>query len=191
GPHAGLFVAPFETTQEMYLAVMGDNPSRWVGRLNSVENTSFADAVSFCEKTTTLLRGKKLIAAYQVVRLPTSAEWTTACAAGTKTPYSFGEAAAIDDYCWYTGNAAGNDPPVGAKKPNPWALYDVHGYLWEWCLPDDAKIDPTAPKSKTAPARGGAWTSAAEECRTDAVQQRPIGEKRPDLGFRCVLAKSP
>src|SRR5262245_55261648 len=45
-------VARYETTQELYEAVMGKNPSRWQGPRNSVEMVSWDDAVEFCKKVT-------------------------------------------------------------------------------------------------------------------------------------------
>ncbi|MCA9169912.1 MAG: SUMF1/EgtB/PvdO family nonheme iron enzyme, partial [Planctomycetales bacterium] len=135
-PHESTRVAKYEVTQELWQATMANNPSRWKGRRNSVEMVSFDEAVAFCQRITSMLRACKLITSKQQVRLPSANEWEFATRAGTKTAYSFGdETARLGDYAWYQGNAAGNDPPVGAKSPNPWGIYDVHGYLWEWCSP--------------------------------------------------------
>jgi formylglycine-generating enzyme required for sulfatase activity len=172
-------VAKYEVTQELWEKVMGSNPSKWKGRRNSVEMLSFAEAVEFCAKATALLREAKLIEAAQEVRLPTEAEWEVFAKAGTSTAWSFGDDVKdLDAHAWHTGNAAGNDPPVGAKKPNPWGLYDVHGYLWEWCSTADGG----------AVLRGGSWKDPAEKLKT-AFRQPARKELKDDaVGLRCVLA---
>jgi formylglycine-generating enzyme required for sulfatase activity len=163
--HAVTFAYPFaisryEVTQDLWQAVMGANPSRWKGPRNSAEMLSWDDALEFCRRITARLRAAKLIGPNQVVRLPSEAEWEYAARAGTRTLYSFGDdVAGLDDHAWSTRNAAGNDPPVGAKKPNAWNLYDVHGYLWEWCA------DPWHDTYGGAPADGSAWTSGGDEAR--------------------------
>ena len=126
-------IAKYEMPQNLYEAVMGTNPSRWKGPRNSVEMMSWKEANDFCQKITQQLRDRKLIGADEVIRLPTEAEWEYCCRAGTTTKYSFGDeaqqpgdvapkATRLGEYGWHTGNAAGNDPPVGALKPNPWGL---------------------------------------------------------------------
>lgn len=193
-------VARYEAPQNLWEAVMGVNPSRWQGARNSVERISWHDCQEFCRRVTKLLRDKKLIGDDELVRLPSEAEWEYFARAGTRTAYSFGDdAAQLDDYAWHTGNAAGNDPPVGAKRPNPWQLYDVHGYLWEWCA-DDWHDDYTgAPadgstwrEAKDAPRavlRGGSWKDAAQRL-TSSARQPAAKELRDDaVGLRCVLAK--
>jgi formylglycine-generating enzyme required for sulfatase activity len=176
-------VHALETTQEVYAAVMGHNPSRWRGPRNSVEMLSWHDAVAFCEKATATLRAAGLLTDRQIIRLPTEAEWEIATRAGTASAYSFGDdPSGLGDYAWHRSNAAGNDPPAGAKKPNPWGLYDVHGYLWEWCA--DAH-------GQQRILRGGAWTSSHAECRSDSRRDVPPDTKGPDIGFRCVIAPIP
>jgi formylglycine-generating enzyme required for sulfatase activity len=145
-------VARYEVPQNLYAAVMGKNPSRWKGNRNSVEMVSFDDATQFCRRATERMREAKLIENNQVIRLPSEAEWEYFARAGTTSRYSFGdEASQLEQYAWYTGNAEGNDPPVGAKKANPWGLHDVHGYVWEWCS-DVAHDD-----YEGAPTNGSAW----------------------------------
>src|SRR5262249_36858011 len=94
--------------------------------------------------------------------------------------------------------AKGNDPPVGVKKANPWGLYDVHGYVWEWCL-DAWREDYTkAPadgspvredKAKQRGIRGGAWTEPAEKCRSAFRASVDADTRTAAIGFRCVRAK--
>ena len=190
-------IARYEVTQELYQAIMGDNPSRWKGPRNSVEMVSFDDAMEFCKRASVRLRELKLIEADQVVRLPTEAEWEYTVRAGTASHYSFGDDAdSLGEYGWFTGNAKGNDPPVGAKKPNPLGLYDVHGYLWEWCA------DPWHSDYRGAPADGSAWSEGGSEERVlrggswkDEAKLLASGVRRSasrDLkddavGLRCVL----
>jgi formylglycine-generating enzyme required for sulfatase activity len=192
-------VAQYEMTQELYAAIVGNNPSRWKGPRNSVEMVNWDEAQDFCRRVTLALRQRKLIGADEVIRLPSEAEWEYACRAGTKTKYSFGDdAKELGDFAWFTGNAKGNDPPVGVKKANPWGLYDMHGYVWEWCLDawrDDYKNAPgdgspyQVDKVKKRVVRGGAWTETADRCRSAFRVGEPIETRTAAIGLRCVRTK--
>ncbi|MEQ9407038.1 MAG: formylglycine-generating enzyme family protein [Fuerstiella sp.] len=199
-------ISRYETTQELYLAVMGENPSRWKGPRNSVENVSFQDATRFCERLTGLLRARKHIADHEVVRLPTSVEWEYCCRAGSTTAYCFGDdasgpagpTATLDQYAWHTGNAAGNDPAVGVLKPNAWGLHDVHGYLWEYC--SDPSADETSGTASDASEkddrirrtiRGGSWRDQHTLLSSSTSMTVSPEAVNDATGFRCVIAQKP
>ena len=200
-------IARYEIPQNLYEAVMGSNPSRWKGKRNSVEMVSWKDATRFCERVTQLMRTEKLIQADEVIRLPTESEWEYSCRAGTTTEFSFGDnatkqgdmgnmASKLDPYAWHTGNAAGNDPAVGALKPNPWGLYDMHGYLWEY-VQDGYQADysktPTdgsaAKGGDNRVVRGGSWQGNYSTLRSASRMKVPETIKDPGIGFRCVKSK--
>ena len=194
-------IARYEVPQNLWENIMGNNPSKWKGPRNSVEMISYDDALRFCEKVTTVMRQAKLIRPTQLVRLPTESEWEYCARAGTTTRYSFGDdAQALDKFGWYRGNAAGNDPPVGAKQPNPWHLYDIHGYLWEWCLDSFHEDYAEAPADGSAwisnsdlphVLRGGSWKDPAE--RLTSSYRRAASKNLLDdaVGLRCILATEP
>lgn len=192
-------VAKYEVPQNLWRAVMGNNPSRWKGPRNSVEMLSFDEAVDFCRRTTALMRAAKLIGPNEEIRLPSEAEWEYFARAGTRTIYSFGDdPKQLDQYGWHKGNAAGNDPPVGAKKPNPWGLYDIHGYLCEWCLDathDDYKDAPADGSAWTEGSddsqrvmRGGSWKHTASQLTSTYRLIAPRTLRDDNVGLRCVLA---
>lgn len=192
-------IARYEVPQNLWQAVMGANPSRWKGPRNSVEMFSWDEAAEFCRRATERLRAAKLIDAKQMVRLPSEAEWEYAAKAGTTSRYSFGDGVAdLDAHAWSTRNAAGNDPAVGVLKPNPWELYDVHGYLWEWCADnwhDDyrgAPADGSAWTSGGDPERrvlrGGSWKDLAEQLTSTYRRSADRTTKDDAVGLRCVLS---
>jgi formylglycine-generating enzyme required for sulfatase activity len=191
-------MARYEVTQELYELVMGTNPARWKGKRNSVEMMTWDDAVNFCRKVTPLLRARKLIGAGEEVRLPSEAEWEYACRAGSTTAYSFGDKVAdLGQYAWYSANSKGEDPPVGRKKGNAWGLYDMHGYVWEWCADDWAPTYKGAPTdgaartvagAKERVIRGGSFADPPERCRCASREGKPTSHKSDRVGFRCVKA---
>tara|TARA_E500000305_G_scaffold3796_1_gene3508 strand:- start:186286 stop:187350 length:1065 start_codon:yes stop_codon:yes gene_type:complete len=204
------WMSRYEVPQNLYQAVMGNNPSRWGGPRNSAEMFDWKTAREFCVKLTDELRKAKLIAADEEIRLPSEAEWEYCCRAGTNTEYSFGDqpqkpgdedkqARILDEYAWHTGNAAGNDPPVGALKPNPWGLYDMHGYLWEFVAdpwhdsyenaPGDGSVWGSRTDDQPVVVRGGAWTDRFEQLRSAFRNRVTATTVSPALGLRCVKAK--
>lgn len=190
-------MAKYEVPQNLYELVMGNNPSRWKGPRNSVEMMTWAEAKQFCDRLTKLLHEQKLIAADHIVRLPLEMEWEYCCRAGTRTAYSFGDkaqaatdagakASILDDYGWHTGNAAGNDPPVGALKPNAWGFYDMHGYLWEFCGNDNI---PDQDGKPACVSRSGSWKEPYGNLQSTSRKIWLQSARSDDLGFRCVVAK--
>lgn len=150
-------------------------------------------------------------------RLPTEAEWEYAARAGTSTAYSFGDdPAKLPEYARF---GAQKYDKVGARKPNPWGLYDMHGNVMEWTLdqylPDAyARLKPGAapswvPSTRSYPhvVRGGSWADPAPRLRSAARRgseaawkaldpQLPKGvwyhTSAPWVGFRIVrVAKVP
>lgn len=105
----------------------------------------------------------------------------------------------LDTYGWHNGNAAGNDPPVGALKPNSWGLYDMHGYLWEFTAdgwsddyaqtPADGSAQKADPEKGSIVLRGGSWKSPAARLTSSARQKYPVNDADDAVGFRCVKSK--
>jgi formylglycine-generating enzyme required for sulfatase activity len=203
----GFSIARNEVTQELYEAVMGKNPSVWGGPRNSVEMVSWQDAVRFCAEATGLMHKAGTMKANEEIRLPSEAEWEYCCRAGSTTTFSFGDfatakgdlrntASLLDPYGWHTGNAAGNDPPVGALKPNAWGLYDMHGYLWEYTAdawhgdynnaPADGKSWDVDKQYVQRIIRGGSWRDRYEILRSSVRWAVPDHVRSDAIGFRCV-----
>jgi formylglycine-generating enzyme required for sulfatase activity len=201
-------IAKYEVPQNLYEAVMGTNPSRWKGPRNSVELMTIADAEEFCTRATKLLRPLGKLTNDELIRLPSEAEWEYCARAGTTTAYSFGDEATKDGdtgnkatllnpFGWHTGNAAGNDPPVGALKPNAWGLYDMHGYLWEFTLDGWSETHEGGPVDGTPRAvdkdgrrvlKSGSWKDRHEHLRSASRRAISPDGKDDAVGFRCVKA---
>jgi formylglycine-generating enzyme required for sulfatase activity len=126
-------------------------------------------------------------------RLPTEAEWEYAARAGTTTAYSFGDdPAPLADYaCFGTEKYA----KVGARKPNPWGLHDMHGNVAEWTL-DQYEPDAYARlKQGATPGwvrstrpyphviRGGSWNDGPPLLRSAARRGSSPEWKKDDPGL--------
>ena len=183
------YMGRYEVTQKQWRAIMGDNPSYFVGDDLPVEQVSWDDVQEFIKK----LNEKEGTNKY---RLPSEAEWEYACRAGTTTRYSFGDdESKLGDYAWYYKNSSGKTHPVGQKEPNLWGLYDMHGNVWEWVQDKWHSDYNGAPADGSAwergdgadrVIRGGGWYCIAGCCRSANRGDIDRGDRSSGLGFRIL-----
>ena len=176
-----------EVTQELWLAVMGSNPSFFIGNDCPVENVTWNECQTFIKKLNSLTG--------QHFRLPTEAEWEYAARGGRKSiGYTYAGDDDINTIAWYTDNSGGRTHPVALKQPNELGLYDMSGNVWEWCQDwygSYSSYSQTNPGGDSTGNfrvyRGGGWRRAASFCRSTRRNGNAPSRSNDDIGLRLAL----
>jgi formylglycine-generating enzyme required for sulfatase activity len=189
------WLARTEVTQRQWQVVMGNNPSRFKGDNQPVEQVSWKEAMEFCRMLTERERLAGRLQEGYVYTLPTEAQWEYAARAGTTGDY--GGTGRLIYMGWYDRNSGASTKPVGTKEANAWGLHDMHGNVWEWCLdwfgiyPGGSVTDPTGPTSGSDRVfRGGSFWNSADSCRSSFRLCQPPVFRMYHLGFRPALTPS-
>lgn len=174
----GYFIGKYPVTQELYEAVMGENPSHFKGKHRPVERVSWND---ICEGNDSFLAklNQKLKEKYGDIgmfSLSSEAQWEYAAAGGKqcdKPIMKYAGSNKLEDVGWFDKNSNNQTMPNGLKQPNALGLYDMSGNLWEWCqdywandvitLPKNGEPNPK--KSDSHALRGGSYFDKRHYCR--------------------------
>ena len=183
------YLSKYEVTQEMWLAVMGYNPSHFKGDLKRpVEMVSWEDCQTFLTKLNQMT-GKNY-------RLPTEAEWEYAARGGDSSKcYKYSGSDNIADVAWFFRNSQITTHPVGTQSPNELGLYDMSGNVWEWCQDglykynSVSEINPIHQPNGTLQMRvirGGGYNNESNFCRVPYRNYDTPDKKRDNFGFRIA-----
>ena len=182
---SSFYISKYEVTQELWIEVMGNNPSENEGDNLPVESVSWEDCQLFIKKLNSM-SGIKF-------RLPTEAEWEFAARGGNESHnYRYAGSDSIDDVAWYYDfDQASHE--VGTKLPNELGLYDMSGNVMEWCSDWHGRYNvglqrnPTGPKTgEYRVCRGGFWESEDSHCTVTYRTPVPPEDHSSSVGLRLV-----
>ena len=177
------YVGQTEVTQELWEAVLGNNPSRHKGKQKPVHYVSWDQCQKFIEKLRELT-GKPF-------RLPTEAEWEFAARGGNSSMgYKFSGSDKADKVAWYETK---QPHEVAQKAPNELGIYDMSGNVKEWCLDrywkysSEAQTNPNNTDGAKCVTRGGSWVFEANCCRVSYRAASLPDERFYNIGLRLAL----
>ena len=182
------YIGKFEVTQELWVALMGENPSFYRSEKCPVECVSWNDCQQFIAKLNQLT-GKKF-------RLPTEAEWEFAARGGVKSrEYKYAGSFDIDKVgiCGLDWNSGTR--PVGSKAPNELGIYDMSGNIYEWCSDwfgryraADQENPQGAPSGTSRVMRGGSWFVPSNYARVSNRSGSDPDARFIHIGFRLAMS---
>lgn len=183
------YIGKTEVTQALWKAVMGYNPSNFIGDQKPVDCVSWIDCQHFITKLN-VLTGKNF-------RLPTEAEWEFAAQGGNKSHNTiFSGSNNLNDVAWYYENSENTTHDVATKQPNELGIYDMSGNVWEWCsdwfddYDQNHQTDPTGPAKGTSTVhRGSAWNEDSNFGRTSYRDFDDPDRRCVFLGVRLALSE--
>ena len=181
-------IGKYEVTQELWEAVMGENPSTFVDCPQCpVETVSWDDIQAFL--------GKLNVGGGQY-RLPSEAEWEYASRGGQQSQ-GFQYAGSNDwaAVAWYYENTDNRTHPVGQKQANELGLFDMSGNVREWVqdcwhvsyagAPSDGRAWEQGDCVRRA-IRGGSWYGKPSYVRSANRFWYATYFRNNNLGFRIV-----
>lgn len=190
------YIGRFPVTQDLWEAVMGENPSRFKGPRRPVENVSWDDITKKLLPRLQELTGAKY-------RLPTEAEWEYAARGGPfwkEEAFRYAGSEVLQQVGWYDENSGNATHDVGLLLPNALGLYDMSGNVWEWCADwysgqyyeacekQGVAHQPQGPESGSFRVlRGGSWYYYAVHCRVSRRNNSGPARRSNIYGFRVVL----
>lgn len=185
---SGFWLADTPCPQELWMAVMRNNPSPYQSPRRPIDQMSWEEVQLFFERLNARVEGLE-------AGLPSETQWEHACRAGTVTATYAGDLTheiddpVLQDIAWYLGNSRDGAKDVGRKRPNSWGLYDMLGNVHEWCAEpvrdpkSKAPQDPTVANHPAHVFRGGGWDSSSQDVR--AAGRYWLGPGfRGNIGFR-------
>lgn len=190
------YIGETQVTQELWKAVMGNNPSKHIGYNHPVDAVSWDDCQTFIRKLN--LRLAEQLAGKRF-SLPTEAEWEYAARGGNKSNgFEFAGSNNIDYVAWYKGNSNSHTHPVKTKRPNVLGLYDMSGNVMEWCSDWHNDVyyhvspssNPPGPNwGKERVLRGGSFANDSKFCRISCRAHNFPDYREKFIGFRLVLSE--
>lgn len=199
----GYYICETEVTQELWQAVMGNNPSEHIGMRHPVNYVTWNDCKAFAS-ILSFITGKTF-------RLPTEAEWEYAAKGGKKSKgYLYSGSNNLDEVAWYVVNSGdeiiedktyflGNKNnnrthEVKTKKPNELGIYDMSGNVTEWCEDGFSNydygnfIDPLGVSNKDSKVKkGGDYDSRSRHCRNTFRVGFETTFCMGSYGFRLIM----
>ena len=181
------YICRTEVSQELWHAVMGDNPCHFKGYGLPVEWVTWDECQEFIHRL-----NKKLGAQF---RLPTEAEWEFASRGAHKSRgHIYSGSNVLDDVGWYSDNSGGAPHDIMTKDENRVTLHDMSGNVMEWCQDwygpylGDAQHDPMGPLTGTIRVvRGGSWNDGADACRVSSRQSHDPQVSASTVGLRIAM----
>ena len=187
------YVGQTEVTQELWVAVMGSNPSNFKGNLTRpVEMVTWDQCQQFITQLNQIT-GMNF-------RMLTEAEWEFAARGGNKSlGCMYSGSNTLDDVAWYSSNAASTTHPVASLAPNELGIYDMSGNVYEYCqdkssgtanYPSEPQVNPTGPETgNNIIIRGGSIDYVNDYCRNARRWNDLTDAKWKDQGLRLALPK--
>ena len=179
-------VAPFrlnryEVTQEIWQAVMGNNPSTAaIGPEYPVETVTWNDCMDFINKLNRIAGVR--------FRLPSEAEWEYAARGGARSNgFRYSGSGSIDAVGWHKENSGGRTHPVGSKNANELGLYDMTGNVWEWTSDKYNNNYSASRGGNNYVCRGGSWDNDIKLNRVYVRFSMDPSLKNKRQGLRLAL----
>jgi len=179
--------------------------SRYNRANQPVVGLSWYEAVAYCRWLTEQLRAEGVLAADEIIRLPTEAEWEKAARGRDGRRYPWGDKADLDK-ANYEETGIGDLCAVGCfgSGESPYGCQDMAGNVWEWCatqwespfkpkpypydVTENEWADRYLTRTNVRVLRGGAFDSYADDlCAAVRNWINPDNRDHSD-SFRVVRA---
>ena len=188
---ASFEIGRFEMTQELWEAVMGENPSAFGSCPHCpVDTVSWDDVQAFLGR---------LNAQGERYRLPSEAEWEYAARGGQPSRgHRYAGSGNPADVAWHHENSGNRTHPVGSRQANELGLFDMSGNVREWVrdcwhgsydgAPDDGSAREEGDCGRRV-MRGGSWDGKPSHVRSASRSWYSTPFRNNNLGFR--VARTP